>query len=144
MSVRAIVSIAAIFLGLSAAVAQQAETAANSAASSASSALTNPPVFQDLMVDAKGKTVGRLFMSAVGGDVNLPLKFSVVRQISGIWVAITVTDFTTGFLISAPINILKSTAFSFLNATGRPANYACLEGNANFASVSLFEETARK
>jgi hypothetical protein len=39
---------------------------------------------------------------------------------------------------------LKSTAFSFLNATGRPANYACLEGNANFASVSLFEETARK
>jgi hypothetical protein len=53
MSVRAIASIASIFLCLSAAVAQQPETAANAAAA-ASSALTNPPVFQGLMVDAKG------------------------------------------------------------------------------------------
>jgi hypothetical protein len=55
---RAVVSVAAIFLGVSAAVAQQPETAPAVSAST----LTNPPVFQGLMVDAKGKTVGRLFI----------------------------------------------------------------------------------
>ena len=69
-------SIASI-LGLlvTAAAAQQAETAA---AASASSALTNPPVFQGLMVDAKGKTVGRLFpfftaFEGVVSDFVVPL-----------------------------------------------------------------------
>lgn len=60
---RAIATVASIFLGLSGAVAQQPET---ELAASASSALTNPPVFQGLMVDAKGKTVGRL--GALGHD----------------------------------------------------------------------------
>jgi hypothetical protein len=44
--IRAVVSVVSIFLGLSAAVAQQSGTATNNAAASASSALTNPPVFQ--------------------------------------------------------------------------------------------------
>jgi len=86
MSVRAIVSIASILLGLvTAAAAQQAETAA---AASASSALTNPPVFQGLMVDAKGKTVGRLFpwFTASEGVVS----DFVVRQISRVWVMLQV------------------------------------------------------
>jgi hypothetical protein len=64
--IRAVVSVASIFLGLSAAVAQQLGTATNKAAASASSALTNPPVFQGLMVDAKGKTVGRFFPNFSG------------------------------------------------------------------------------
>jgi hypothetical protein len=61
------------------------------AAASASSALTNPPVFQGLMVDAKGKTVGRLVLDNIGSS-----QF-VVRQINGIWVALPVTE--AGFSI---------------------------------------------
>jgi hypothetical protein len=82
---RAIASVAAIFLGVSAAVAQQPETAANNAAATASRALTNPPVFEGLMVDAKGKTVGRLFYFSV-----------IVREVNRIWVGVTAN--TTGFL----------------------------------------------
>ena len=95
MSVRAIVSIASI-LGLlvTAAAAQQAETAA---AASASSALTNPPVFQGLMVDSKGKTVGRLFILVSGLLPVPPGNNYVVRQINKIWVLLPVLDFTTGF-----------------------------------------------
>src|ERR1700731_4059358 len=88
--IRAVVSIASIFLGLSAAVAQQAGTATNNAAASASSGLTNPPVFQGLMVDAKGKTVGRYVFSGnaySAGDLgDAFLGGFVVRQINGIWV----------------------------------------------------------
>jgi hypothetical protein len=99
---RAVVSVAAIFLGLSAAVAQQPETAANNAAAAASSALTNPPVFQGLMVDAKGKTVGRLYpggTTRTGGN-------SVVRQINGVWVLLAVLDLdpTTGFQLAILAN----------------------------------------
>jgi hypothetical protein len=45
---RAVVSVAAIFLGLSAAVAAETNN-------------TSPPLFQGLMVDAKGKDVGRVY-----------------------------------------------------------------------------------
>src|SRR5580704_13876603 len=95
MSVRAIVSIASI-LGLlvTAAAAQQAGTAATA---SASSALTNPPVFQGLMVDAKGKTVGRFFPNLFFGFPPC-----VVRQIDGVWVWLSVTDLTIGFDVVQP------------------------------------------
>jgi hypothetical protein len=88
MSVRAIVSIASI-LGLlvTAAAAQQPETAS---AASASSALTNPPVFQGLMVDAKGKTVGLLFPDSTSG-VDY-----IVRQLNKIWVQLPI-DPLAGF-----------------------------------------------
>jgi hypothetical protein len=77
---RWVVSVATIFLSVSAAVAQQLETTA---------AATQPPVFQGIMVDANGKTVGRL----VGiSSVDL-----VVRQISGVWVLLRVRDLTVGF-----------------------------------------------
>jgi hypothetical protein len=106
MSVRAIVSIASI-LGLlvTAAAAQQAETAA---AASASSALTNPPVFQGLMLDAKGKTVGRLFLGfGQEQDAIFGSTTTVVRQINGIWVLLGVVDFTSGFqIIVDPSNIM--------------------------------------
>jgi hypothetical protein len=84
---RAVVSVASIFLGLSAASAQQSATTTNA----------SPPLFQGIMVDAKGKTVGRLL---------LRYQQYVVRQISGIWMALPVADLTTGFQIWAPNNIL--------------------------------------
>jgi hypothetical protein len=113
MSVRTIVSIASI-LGLlvTAAAAQQAETAA---AASASSALTNPPVFQGLMVDAKGKTVGRFypaFMPYLGGA-------TVVRQISGIWVSLNVVDLSSGFFVASPPGALPPYYFQSIDCTGQ-------------------------
>jgi hypothetical protein len=53
MSWSRVAIIASICLGLSAAVAQQRETT--------TAATAQPPVFQGLMLDAKGKTVGRIF-----------------------------------------------------------------------------------
>ena len=104
---RAVSPIVSIFLGLSPAVAQQAGTTTNNAAASASNALTNPPVFQGLMVDAKGKDVGRYAFSysnfaafALPGDGFLG--GFVVRQISRIWVVLTVNDFKAGFVLYDP------------------------------------------
>jgi hypothetical protein len=94
--IRAVVSVASIFLGLSAAGAQQLGTATNNAAASASSALTNPPVFQGLMVDAKGKTVGRLVPNITSFSMS---EYFVVRQISGVWLALPVADLATGFAL---------------------------------------------
>jgi hypothetical protein len=81
---RAVLSIASIFLGLSAACAQQKQTTATAAAA--------PPVFQGLMVDAKGNTVGRLMPEVSRGQ------YYVVRQISGIWMPLQVGDRATGFV----------------------------------------------
>jgi hypothetical protein len=83
MLVRAIVSIASI-LGLlvTAALAQQPAVTA-----SAPSALTNPPVFQGLMVDAKGKTVGRIYINIFGNGSGVSFNV-VIRQIDNIWVAL--------------------------------------------------------
>jgi hypothetical protein len=84
---RATAFAASIFLGLSGAFAQQsAQTAA-------------PPVFQGLMVDAKGKTVGRFF-PIFGGEYSF-----VVLQISKIWVSLTVADLTSGFFVLPPSSL---------------------------------------
>jgi hypothetical protein len=72
---RTVLSVASIFLGLSAAAAQQPTTAAQQ------------PLFQGIVVDAKGKTVGRLLDRG-----------SVVRTVSGFWVALDVLP--SGFYIS--------------------------------------------
>jgi hypothetical protein len=77
---RLVVSVASIFFGVSAAVAQQPATKA---------AATEPPLFQGIMVDAMGKTVGRL--------IGINSADLVVRQISGVWVLLRVRDLTTGF-----------------------------------------------
>jgi hypothetical protein len=71
---------ASICLGLTAAAAQQLETAATKSA--------QPPLFEGIMVDAKGKTFGKISWSYSGTD-------TVVRQISGVWVVLRVIDFTT-------------------------------------------------
>jgi hypothetical protein len=71
-------------LGLTAAVAQQREATTAATAKS-------PPLFQGIMEDAKGKTVGRL--GAIGHDgAN-----TVIRQINGTWVEVQV-DVTAGFV----------------------------------------------
>jgi hypothetical protein len=116
----AVLSVASIFLGLSAAIAQQAT---NNAAASASSALTNPPVFQGLMADAKGKTVGRLYLG-VGFLSSTVTATNVVRQISGTWVMLPVGDFTVGFSTVQPPYItymyqsLDCTGQAYLNVNG--------------------------
>jgi hypothetical protein len=63
MSVPRAIVIASICLSLTAAVAQQRE----------------PPLFQGIMVDAKGKTIGRII------NWNPAI---VARQIGGVWVAL--------------------------------------------------------
>jgi len=84
---RAALFIASIFLGLSPALGQQSQTSAD------------PPLFEGIMVDAKGKTVGRLVIV-----INDLLTNFVVRQMSGVWVALPVGDLTTGFQISSNNN----------------------------------------
>jgi hypothetical protein len=79
-SSRVVVSVASIFLNVSAAVAQPPET---------TPAAPQPPLFQGIMVDANGKTVGRVI-----GISSVDL---VVRQISGVWVLLRVRDLTIGF-----------------------------------------------
>ena len=53
---RAVVSIASVFLGMSPALAQQAQTTTNTKA---------PPLFEGIVVDAKGKIVGRFFPASL-------------------------------------------------------------------------------
>jgi hypothetical protein len=77
-------SVTSIFLSLSAAFAQQPAAAPLAAA-------TATPLFQGVMVDAKGKTVGRLSATAVGGGDY------IIRQINGTWVEIPV-DPAAGFV----------------------------------------------
>jgi hypothetical protein len=134
---RAIASIASILLVLlvSAAVAQQAGTATNNAAASASSALTNPPVFQGLMVDAKGKTVGRYVFSGLDNpndfaDMGNFGGGGVIRQINGIWVLLTVGDFKAGFYLYDPSLIqfyyqsTDCTGTAYLPVNTRQSTYA--------------------
>src|SRR5271169_5620520 len=71
---------------------------AQNAAVQSNAATKSPPLFQGIMVDAKGKDVGRIYISVVptgafvGNSGNI-----VIRQIDNIWVALPVADFTSGF-----------------------------------------------
>jgi hypothetical protein len=82
---RAIVSIASIFLGLSAVAAQPGPPKPPGPPPPPA------PLFQGIMVDAKGKTVGRVFPGAFSSAL------SVIRQINGAWVSVPVDDFSVGF-----------------------------------------------
>jgi hypothetical protein len=79
---RTIFIAASILLPMPAAYAQQIERSA--------AAVRQPPEFQGTMVDAKGKTVGRVSWS-LGGPLT------VVRQISGIWVLFIAPDLVAGY-----------------------------------------------
>jgi hypothetical protein len=61
---RAVVSVASIFLGVSAAWAQQSQVQLQS------KTMPEPPLVQGIVVDAKGKTVGRLLNGVVVRLVN--------------------------------------------------------------------------
>jgi hypothetical protein len=97
-------------LGVSAAIAQQTNAAG----------IANPPVFQGIMVDAKGKTVGRFLFdpnnTAPGGHAPQPAVY-VVRQIGGIWVTLQVGDFNTGFQTVAPPELLY--LYQSIDCTGQ-------------------------
>jgi hypothetical protein len=78
-----------------------------------------PPEFQGLMVDAKGKTVGRLFI-AFGNSpsfIGIPTALGIVRQISGIWIALGIADFTTGFQTQDPTEFQKY--YQSMDCTGQ-------------------------
>jgi hypothetical protein len=75
MSFARVIIIASICLGLTAAAAQQRTNQQGG---------PQPPLFQGVMFDAKGKTVGRVFPN----DQYV----WVVRQISGVWVKVPVDD----------------------------------------------------
>jgi hypothetical protein len=90
---RLVLSIASLFLGLSTAVAQQTETKAP-AQQTETKAPAGPPLFQGIMVDAKGNTVGRLLFDPTHTNNNTTF---VVRRISGVWVTLRVPDLKTGF-----------------------------------------------
>jgi hypothetical protein len=95
---RAAWSIASIFLGLTATVAHG--QVQGTVAPGQTQTTVTPPLFQGIMVDAKGKTVGRIYINAW-----LPEYYTnstghyhmVIRQINGVWVALPVSDFTSGF-----------------------------------------------
>jgi hypothetical protein len=91
-----VVSVAVTFLGLSAAALAQQPALTPPATA-------QPPFFQGIMVDAKGKTVGRFFPGVVFfgpiGSSN-----TVVRQLGGVWVALGV-DVVGGFEVTDPGNI---------------------------------------
>jgi hypothetical protein len=112
MSVRAIVSIASI-LGLlvTAATAQQPAVTGPPAAA-------QPPLFQGIMVDARGKTVGRLLTPVPPTVVGLQGSSSyVVRQINKIWVLLPINDFTIGFQI-LPLQQVPPFLFQSADCTG--------------------------
>ncbi len=96
--------IAVACLGLTAAVAQQRQ------ATTAPTAKSPPPpaLFQGIMEDAKGKTVGRL--GAIGHD-NFN---TVIRQINGTWVEVQV-DIATGF-VTTPFDYWYQSS----DCTGQP------------------------
>jgi hypothetical protein len=130
-SIPAVAFVTSVFLGLSAAVAQQAT---NNAAASASSALVNPPAFQGLMVDAKGKTVGRLFITTSFSNTDgtgISSSLSVVRQISGIWVLLGVADLGTGFALFDPTNL----RFFYKSADCTGPAYLQVSGPLNTTNV---------
>jgi len=95
---RAAWSIASIFLGLTATVAQ-AQVQGTVAPGQAQTTSVTPPLFQGIMVDAKGKNVGRIYVNALASSGGLygPAAHMVIRQIDGVWVGLPVTDFTSGF-----------------------------------------------
>jgi hypothetical protein len=80
---RAIVSVASIFLGLSAASAQQQATTLPAA---------QAPLYQGVMVDSKGKNVGRII------GIN-----QVVREVNGIPVVMDANS--SGFLFYNPLDV---------------------------------------
>ena len=84
---RAALSVASIFLSLSAAFAQQPTT---------TTAVS--PLFQGIVGDAKGKIVGRLFINGDGFN-------SAVRQINGTWVLVPF-DAVAGFVPVDPGNVV--------------------------------------
>jgi hypothetical protein len=107
-SSRTVASVASIAFGLSAAVAQ--------------------PVFESLMVDAKGKTVGRFFVEP--GPNNF-----VVRQINGIWVWLQIADFKSGFTIVEPANGNLGFAYQSADCTGQA--YLPVNGPADIGGPTV-------
>ena len=118
--IRAVLSAAFIFPCLPTARAEPTFTAAQ------------PPLFQNLMVDVKNKTVGRYVISNFSAqEFGSFSGGSVVRQISGIWVLLPVNDFNFGFSVSDPARVYfffqsadcTGTAYLPVNSLGA-ASYA--------------------
>jgi hypothetical protein len=91
-----------------------------------------PPLLQGIVVDATGKTVGRIYPNAAGIGGNL-----IIRQIEGIWVGLPLSDLTSWLHGSDPATF--PIYYPSLNCTR--AAYALTNGNAflgpGFPSMAL-------
>jgi hypothetical protein len=104
---RAAWSIASIVLGLTATVAQ-AQVQGTVAPGQTQTTTVTPPLFQGIVVDAKGKTVGRIYINAWQPEYyGFRHYHMVIRQIDGVWVAIPASDFTSGFSTFDPNNFVS-------------------------------------
>ena len=99
---------ASIFLGLATTFAQ-GQVQGTIAPGQVQATTVTPPLFQGIMVDAKGKTVGRLFSAGGNGQ------YVVVRQISGVWVELPI-DTLSAFYASS----LVPTYYQSADCTGQP------------------------
>jgi len=116
----AILSIASVFFGLSAAFADEDDLDGRAWLQAA------PPLFQGIVVDAKGKTVGRL-----GG------RDTVIRQINRIWVEIPV-DVVAGFIPAELIYLYQTsdcTSQAYLGVYSYDASGATLPAQGVVATV---------
>jgi hypothetical protein len=86
-----------------------------------------PPLFQGIIVDAKGKTVGRIYINAYGPTTV----HMVIRQIDGIWVGLPVFDFTSGFAATDPTAFLV--LYQSVDCTGQA--YALLNQDFHVAGA---------
>jgi hypothetical protein len=135
---RAAWSIAAIFLALTATVAQ-GQVQGTVAPGQTQTTTVTPPLFQGIMVDATGKTVGRIYINALlSGNLypnffNMGFVHLVIRQIDGVWVGLPVTGFTSGFTVAS-----DPTAFSYfyqsIDCTGQA--YMSMNGSVNNSNLA--------
>jgi hypothetical protein len=116
---RAVVSVSAISLGLSAALAQQPTLTPKA---------PQPPLFQSIMVDAKGKTIGRFLPSFF--DSN-GISSYVVRQLNAVWVMLPV-DPLMGFPTTDP------NAISYLYTSGDCSGQSYLPPGGLGANLTSF------
>jgi hypothetical protein len=112
-SCRALVFFASMFLGVASASAQLQGTVAPGQVQGTSVA---PPLFQGIMVDAKGKTVGRINIGMFENGPNI-----VIRLIEGIWVALMVADPTSGFITGQAAGF--TTYYQSADCTGQALLY---------------------
>jgi hypothetical protein len=130
----ALPSLAFIFLNLQAVTAAETERAQGQVQGTVAPGQTKttvtPPLFQGIMVDAKGKTVGRIYFNALYYFYGVAVDM-VIRQIDGIWMGLPVSDFTSGFTLYNPDN------FAYWYQSSDCTGQAYMPVNGNILGLTL-------